>query len=184
MTGWKAIPNFTILPISSWLPPLLDGGHKYYIQLRLRQPVQCFELVPQQVFATQCLARLGRETVELKVDGGFDVRQARQEAVVPRNAYPVGVEHSDLDTLVERHAQHREDLGVDSGVTPTELDHLGVALELDEPVQHTLDLLHREAELRPRVGEADGTIEVVVAVDLDDSQARVLLVLRTQSAIL
>jgi hypothetical protein len=68
-----------------------------------------------------------------------------------------------------------------------ELQHLGLALGRHERVEHPSDLCAREREvvgLAPSgVGEADRAVQVAAAVDLDDAQARVLLVLRADPAV-
>ena len=120
----------------------LDGGNQDHVEFGLGQPVEGFQLEFQEVLASYGLVGLGREAVELEVDRGAYVGQAGQEAVVPGDAYPVGVEHYDGDALVECHPQHRQDFRVDGGLAPAELDYLRLALQLDEPVQHPLDLFH------------------------------------------
>ena len=127
---------------------------------------------------------LGREAVELEVYGGADVGQTGQETVVLGDAYAVGVEHDHGDALVEGQPQHGQDFRVNRRLAAAELHHLRLALQLDETVQHPLHLGHRKAEPRLGVGETDRAVEVAMAVDLDQTQAGVLLVLWAQPAVL
>ncbi len=179
------MPNRTISPISSWFTPFSMAGTKTTSSLAWASRSRAFSLRSRRSLPRiDSWVCLGREAVELEVNRGADVGQAGQEAVVPGNAYAVGVEHYDGDALVECHPQHWQDFRVDGGLAPAELDYLRLAFQLDEPVQHPLDLFHRQAEPRLGVGEADGAVQVAVAVDLDKSQAGVLLVLGAQPAVL
>ena len=136
-----------------------------------------------EVSAPDRLVGLGRESVELEIDGRADVSKTCQEAIVPSDSNAVGVEHYHGDALVERHPHHRQDVRVDGGLAAAELDDLGRAFELYEAVQHPLDLCEGQAEAGLGVGEADGTVQIAVAVDFDEAEAGVLLVLRTQAAV-
>src|SRR5262249_35664050 len=73
--------------------------------------------------------------------------------------------------------------GVDRRLTARELDDLGIALGADEAVQDVLDLIERKAEALARVGEAQWALHVAGAVDLDDAEAGVLLVVKAQAAV-
>jgi hypothetical protein len=63
-----------------------------------------------------------------------------------------------------------------------------VALSGDEVVEHEVDLLKRQLEagvleVRARIREAQGAIEVAGLVDFDDAEASVLLMVGAQAAI-
>jgi hypothetical protein len=75
-----------------------------------------------------------------------------------------------------------------SGFAPGELHRLRLALGAHERVEHLLHLLQAERVtvlLRPgaRFGEADRAVEVADGVHLDDPEAGVLGVLRTDPAV-
>ena len=67
--------------------------HKDHIQLGMGKPVQRLELDRQEVLAAYRLVGLGGEAIELQVDGGADVGEAGEEAVVFRDPDAVGVQH-------------------------------------------------------------------------------------------
>src|SRR5687768_8856883 len=72
---------------------------------------------------------------------------------------------------------------MDGWLAAGELDHLRVALGLQQTVEDALDLLQRQAEAGPSVGEAERALHVASRVDLDDAEASVLLVLRAEPAV-
>jgi hypothetical protein len=75
---------------------------------------------------------------------------------------------------------------MDRRLSTGEHHHLGFALGGHERVQSGLDLVAGEGEpvkLAAGVGEADGAVEVAGRVDLDQPDARMLLVVRTQAAV-
>ena len=127
---------------------LLDGREQHNVELGLGQTVQGLELVWQQVLAANRLVGLGRKAVELEVDGGLYLGEAGEKALVPGDANAVGVQHHHLDALVLSQTEHRQDVGVDGGLAAAELHDLGLALQLDEAVQHPLHLGHGETEAR------------------------------------
>src|SRR5215470_5966801 len=65
-----------------------------------------------------------------------------------------------------------------------ELHNLGPALGPDELVQDSLYFLQGQVEARPGAREAEWAVHVAGAVDLDDAQARVLLVLRAEPTVI
>ena len=77
-----------------------------------------------------------------------------------------------------------EELGVDRRLAAGELQHLGAALDLDQPVDRAAALL--EAQMlaaRPAGGVAHRAVEVARRGDLDQADAGVLLVLGAQAAV-
>ena len=86
---------------------LLDRGHQHNVQLGLAKAVERLQFDVNQVSSPDGLMGLGREAIELEIDGRADVGRTGQEAVVSGDANAVGVEHHHGDALVECHAQHR-----------------------------------------------------------------------------
>src|SRR5579864_3885160 len=64
-----------------------------------------------------------------------------------------------------------------------ELHHFGIALGAHQIVQHLLDLFHCEAEPWPGVGKAQWTIHVAIAIDLNNTEAGMLLVVGAKAAV-
>lgn len=58
-----------------------------------------------------------------------------------------------------------------------------MALQLDEPIEHPFDFAEGEVEARSGVREADRAVEVAGGVHLDEGEAGVLAVLRTEPAV-
>ncbi|MFN8557897.1 MAG: hypothetical protein U0531_11330 [Dehalococcoidia bacterium] len=65
-----------------------------------------------------------------------------------------------------------------------ELHHVRLTFELDEAVEHPLHLRHGERKAVLGVGEADRTVEVADAVDLNQAEAGVLLVIGAKAAVM
>src|SRR5581483_4622358 len=82
-----------------------------------------------------------------------------------------------------RGVQHRNDVRVNRRLTTGKLYDFGVAFGGDEMIEDLFHFVERQIETRTRVGETEGTIHVAGAVDLDNAEARVLLMVGTQAAI-
>ena len=161
----------------------LDGRHQHRVQTLLRHPVQRPQLQVQQVLAADGLVGLRPQPVELEIDYRLQLGEPVQEGVVPGDTHAVGVDHHLADTPALGRLNHLQQVGVDGGLAAAELDDLGVAFDLDEPVQHELHLIHGQAEARAGVGEADWAVQVAAGIYFDQGQAHVLLVLRAQAAV-
>src|SRR5262249_34127510 len=109
--------------------------------------------------------------------------QLRQEGVVARDAFAVGIQHHIADAAILGSAEHGDDLGVDRGLAAGELDDLGVALGAHEVVEDAFHFLERQIVPRAGVGEAERAIHVAGAVDLDDADTGVLLVFGAEAAV-
>ncbi len=132
------------------------------------------------------------EPVELQIDVDglavttVELPEGADERLVARQSDAVGVEVDVADRLALRHVDHGEDVLVNRGLTTGEHDDLRLALRRDVDVEHALALLERDGVavgLVAGVSEADRAVQVAVGVDLDDPQARVLLVLGAQPAV-
>ena len=99
------------------------------------------------------------------------------------DAPPVGVDHHMRDVARVRCANHGDDLWVDGGFSARKLYHFGVAFGSDKVIQNAFDLRQRQVEARTCVGKTQRAIHVTGAVDFDDSQAGVLLMIRAKSAV-
>jgi len=162
----------------------LHRRHQHHVAADPGHPVQRPQLLGQDAWLPpQDLESALLETVELEVDGGADLGQLGQEAVVRGDALAIGVEHHVADIPTLGRAQHLGDLGMDAGLAARELHDLGPPFGAHQLVQDLLHLLQRQLEPGPGVGEAEGTVHVAGAVDLDDSEAGVLLVLGAEPAV-
>lgn len=85
-----------------------------------------------------------------------------------------------------RQLDELDDPRMDRRLATRELDNLGIALRSDKRVEHERDLLNCQrvpVRLMTRVGKTDRTVKIARRIDLDDPQTRVLLVLRTDTAV-
>ncbi|MEJ7697369.1 MAG: hypothetical protein WKF78_12295 [Candidatus Limnocylindrales bacterium] len=82
-----------------------------------------------------------------------------------------------------RGRDHLQQVGVDGRFAAGELDDLGVPLQFDEAVKHSLHLGEGQVEAGARIREADRTIEVAGAVHFDECQAGVLSMLGAEATI-
>ncbi len=82
--------------------------------------------------------------------------------------------------------EHRKEIGMQGRLAARQLHQVGLALARDQRVDHALDHRQRQMLFMRRRGarEADRAGEIAVLVDLDQGQARVLLVVRAQPAII
>jgi hypothetical protein len=69
------------------------------------------------------------------------------------------------------------------GLPPRQVDGLEGALFFHQTVEDFAEFLARHVVIVPVLHDADGALEITVIGDLDDRQARVLLVIRTKPAI-
>ena len=69
------------------------------------------------------------------------------------------------------------------GSPPENCTTCGLPSVRDEVVEHLFHFFQRQAEAGSRFGEAQRTLHVAGAVDLDDAEAGVLLVVRAEAAI-
>jgi hypothetical protein len=74
---------------------------------------------------------------------------------------------------------------VDGGLSAGELDYVGMAFVADDGVEHFFDLWERAEllTLGAAGGVADGAAQVAVVADFDQRQARVLLVVGAEAAV-
>ncbi len=73
--------------------------------------------------------------------------------------------------------------GMDGGFAAGELDDLGRAFGADEVVEDGFDFFQGEAEAGARGSEAERAVHVAVAVDFDDAEAGVLLMVGAEAAV-
>src|SRR6516225_4925143 len=99
------------------------------------------------------------------------------------DALPVRVYHHEGNVALLGCANEFDDLGVNRRLAPGELDHFRLALGSHEVVEHLFDLFERQAESGAGFRKAERASHVAGAIDLDDAEARMLLVVGTQPAI-
>jgi hypothetical protein len=80
-------------------------------------------------------------------------------------------------------SDHRNDVGVDRRLAARKLDDFGMPFRGDEPIQDRFHFAQSERIARARVGETQRAVHIARAVDLDDAQTRVLLMVGTKTAI-
>ena len=163
--------------------PPLDGRHQGHIHVGLCQPVQGLELFVQQVLASDGLIRIRLQAIELHIDIGASLGQLLHESVIPGDADPIGVYHHMLYALIPGHLHHIEDTRMYGWLAPAELYHLRLAFQFHEAVQHRLHLGQAQVISGAGIGEADGAVQVAGRIHLDDGQAGMLLMLRTEPTV-
>jgi hypothetical protein len=99
------------------------------------------------------------------------------------DALTIGVDHRERNSTILRGADKVNDLRMNCGLTPRELDHLGGTFGPNELVEHRLYLFHREAETWAGRCKAKWAVHIAVAVDLDNAEAGMLLVVGTEAAV-
>src|SRR5829696_8105203 len=101
------------------------------------------------------------------------------------DADAVGVQHHVLDGPAACGGEDLQDLRMDGGLAARDLHQVGLAFASHQGVEHELDLAEAAmaVPLGRGIGEADGTGEIAGLVDLDDGQARMLLVVGAEAAI-
>jgi hypothetical protein len=72
---------------------------------------------------------------------------------------------------------------MDRRLAAGELDHLRIAFSRNEVIENIFDLFQSEIEAWSRIGKAKRTRHIARAVDFDDAQAGVLLMIGAQPAI-
>src|ERR1035437_428951 len=161
-----------------------NGGHERDIQANGSQPIKSKQLFLKDVgLAANDAVCLAVKAVELEIDRGAHLSELVEEAVIVRNTLAIGVDHDERDATGTGSFHKVDDLRMDGGLAAGELHHFGVPLGANKIVQHRLDLFHRQAEARPRIRKAERTIHVAGAVDFNDAQASVLLMVWTKATI-
>jgi hypothetical protein len=100
-----------------------------------------------------------------------------------RDALAVGVQHHIGDSALLGRAHHRNNLRVDGRLATGKLHQLRIAFRSDEAIENVFDFFQRQMEARAGLGEAERTRHVAGAVDLNDAETGVLLVIGAQAAI-
>ncbi len=114
--------------------------------------------------------------------GRTSASSARKRSSV-RDALAVGVQHDVGDAACLRRPHHRNDLRVDGRLAARELHDLRIAFGGDEAVQNVFHFFERQIEAGSRFGETERARHIARAVDLDDAEAGVLLVVGAEAAI-
>ena len=137
--------------------------------------------------AAEVLERLVVQRIELQVDleARPQLGQRVAEGRVLGDADAVGVQHHVLDGTSPRGSEDVEDLRMDGGLAARDLHQVGFALAPHQGVEHELDLgqAAMAVPLGRGIGKAHRAGEVAGLVDLDDGEARMLLVVGAEAAI-
>jgi len=113
----------------------------------------------------------------LKVEGWLDLGELFHEPVIACDPFPIRIDHHETDPARFRGLDEVDDLRMDRRLAAGELDDFRRALGPDEVIQHGFDFLECQAEARSCRRETQGTVHVADAVDLNDAETRVLLVI-------
>ena len=163
----------------------LDRRNDRDAQPDLCKPVERPQLLLQQVrLAADDSIGLQFEAVELKVECRPHLVELLQKMIVPGDSLAVGVEHHEANVAGLCGANEIDDPRMDGRLAAGKLENLGITFGADVIVEQLFHLFERQAESRRRIGEAKRTIHVAGAVDLDDAEAGMLLMVRAQTAIM
>jgi len=162
----------------------LDRRNQDHRATNFRKSVERPHLLRKDVgFTPDDPVGLAIKTVELEIDIRADFRQFRQKPLVVRDSLPVSVQHHVGNAALLGSPHHRDDLWMNRGLAPGELHDLWIAFSRHQVIQNVFDFFERQAESRSGFGEAQGAAHVAVAVDLDDAQTGVLLMVWTEPTI-
>src|SRR6266851_4013413 len=162
----------------------LDGGNDGYVQADLREPVQGAEFFLQNIrLAAYDPIGIPLKAVELEIQRGPYLVELFKESIVPGDALAVGVDHNKANTACLCGANEIDNLWMYRRLAAGKLQHLGPALGPHIIVEHLPDFLEGQAEAGCCVRKAERAIHVASTVDLDDAEAGVLFVVRTEPAI-
>src|SRR6185369_949035 len=124
------------------------------------------------------------ERVELQADVHVALRELFAERVVGGDAKPIRGNRDARDLLLgTRHVQKLHELRMQRGLAPGQIDGLERALFVHQAIEDFAELLAGHVVIVPILHDADRALEVTVVGDLDDRQARVLLVIWAKSAV-
>ena len=137
-----------------------------------------------KVRPAQAHVRLSLEAVELQVylEPGHVVGKTGGKLRLVGDSEAIGVDHEVTNRARLRLVEDAEEVRVNGRLAPRDLDYVRPALVLHNSIQHLDDVLEGAVVLMPlgsRGGVADGAAQVAVVGNLDQRQARVLLVAGT-----
>ena len=143
---------------------------------------------PGEVGATQRLEGFRPQRVKLQVDfqPRLERRQRLHELRLLGNPDAVGIEHQMADGPPFRRRDDLQDLRMDCGFTAGQLQKVGLALAGHQRIHHPFNFCQRPmgSLRRGTVGKADRTGEIARLVHINQRQARMLLVVRAEPAII
>ena len=142
---------------------------------------------PAQIRAAQMDQRLAFERIELQVhfQTAFVFRQPRHEVRLARDPQAVGVDHDMTYRPRPHRIEDRKEIRMQGRLATGNLHQIGLAFACHQRVEHFLDGAERRetCSLRQGFGEAHRAGQVAVFGDLDQGQAGMLFMVRTQPAI-
>ena len=119
----------------------------------------------------------------MKVERRLHLDQLVDELVVAGNPFAVRVDHHEANPARLGGFHEVDDLRMNRRLASRKLHDFRSAFGPHEVVEHRFNFFERQAEPGPRRREAQRTIHVAHAVDLNDPEAGVLLMVGTQSAV-
>src|SRR5262249_2175287 len=162
----------------------LDRRNDRDVQPNLREPVEGAQFLVEDIgLPADDSIGLWFEAIKLEIERGSHLIELLKKVIISGDSLGVRVEHDEPDVAGPGGAHKIDDLRMDGGLAAGELNHLRLSLRPHVIVEHLLDFFEGEAEPRRGVSETQRTIHVAGTVDLDDPEARMLLVFGPQPAI-
>ena len=154
------------------------------------EPVEALERLladAPQIGAAQIHQRVALERVELEVqlEVRHVARQPHRELLVLRDPDAVRVDHQVPDRPRLCAIEHLEELRMDRRLAAGNLHDVGMALVAHDGVEHPLDVIERPVRLAVGAARrvADRAAQVAGVADLDEREARMLLVIGAEPAV-
>src|SRR5947199_8354193 len=167
-----------------FIEPPLEGGNDRDVEPVSRESIERPQLLRKNIrLAAYEPIGVPLEAVELEVQRGPHLVELLKESIVAGDALAVGVDHHEADFSGVCGSDEIDDMWVHGRLAAGKLHHLGPTFGPHVIVEHLLDFLEGQAKAGRRIGKAKGTIHVAGAVDLDDAEAGVLLVVRAKSTV-
>src|SRR5579885_401509 len=164
--------------------PALDSRNQDDAQANGCQPVQRAQFLFQNLWlAPDDAIGFAFKAIKLEVNGWSNLSKLIEKLVIIGNALAVGIEHDMPDIACFGGTHHRHNLWVDRWLPTGKLHHFGIAFGLHQMVKDALNLFQRQVKARPGVGKAERAIHIAGAVDLNDAQTGVLLMIGAEAAI-
>jgi len=115
------------------------------------------------------------QAIELEIDRRAHLGKLFEEAVVVRDALAIGVDHNKRNPTRMSGLHKSMICGWMVGFAAGELHHLRVAFGADKIVEHRFDFFQGQAEAGCASAKHSGAIHIVGAVDFNNAEAGVLL---------
>ena len=129
------------------------------------------------------MMRLRVESIELEVKRGPHLIELFNEPIVAGDALAVGIKHDKANIAGLRGANEIDDLWMDSRLAAGKLYNFRSDFGPHVIVEHLFDFFECQAEPWRGISKAKRAVHIAGAVDLDDPETGMLLVVWAQAAI-